>query len=195
MIPVPTLSLLIPTVEGREKMLDYLLFTLHQQLDSHAGLRQKVEIVVLKDKKGERSIGQKRNELYASAKGLWSQSIDDDDAIHHDYLWDAVQKLELENPDTLRLDGVIRIDGGPPKRFIHSIEIRGWNESDGIYYRPPNHLNPIRSSIAKEFLFPEKNFGEDRDWCLQICNSRVLKTEARLDYPYYFYDFFTHKDY
>jgi hypothetical protein len=62
-----------------------------------------------------------------------------------------------------------------------------------VYYRPPNHLNVIKASIAKQFKFPEKNFGEDMEWSMQIQQSGLLKTEAHIDETLYYYIYKTNK--
>ena len=62
-------------------------------------------------------------------------------------------------------------------------------QKDNTYYRPPNHLNPIKRSIAIQFLFPEQNYGEDAVWSKAIERSELLQTEEWINIPYYFYLF------
>ena len=85
--------------------------------------------------------------------------------------------------------GIITIYGKNPRTFIHSIKYDSWFEKDNVYYRCPNHLNPIRRDIAIRCKFPEKNFQEDLDWSLQIAQSGLLKYEEEITKPYYFYLF------
>lgn len=57
------------------------------------------------------------------------------------------------------------------------------------YERYPNHLNCIKSSIAKKFKFPETNHGEDTDWATQIHKSGLIKTEHYIPEIIYYYDY------
>ena len=60
-------------------------------------------------------------------------------------------------------------------------------EQDGVYYRPPNHLNPMKREIAIQFKFPEQYHGEDLCWAMALAQSGLLKTEETITEPYYFY--------
>lgn len=68
-----------------------------------------------------------------------------------------------------------------------------FDHSDGTrpikYERYPNHLNCIKSSIAKQFKFPDISHGEDTDWATQIFNSCLIKTEHYIDKVLYHYQF------
>ena len=57
--------------------------------------------------------------------------------------------------------------------------------SDNIFYRTPNHLNPIKRSIAKNVKFPEINFSEDKIYSDKIY--RMIKTEEFITEPIYYY--------
>ncbi len=85
--------------------------------------------------------------------------------------------------------GEITVDGKDKKTFIHSIKYDHYFEVDNVYYRPPNHLNPIKRSIALQEPFPEKYKGEDTDWAMSLVKRRLIKTETNIDVPYYFYNF------
>jgi len=54
-----------------------------------------------------------------------------------------------------------------------------------IYFRTPNHLNPIRADHAKQCVFPQENWGEDKAYSDQV--SPLLKTETFIEQPLYFY--------
>lgn len=54
------------------------------------------------------------------------------------------------------------------------------------YYRCPNHLTPIKKSIALRILFPEMNDQEDRFYSLAIPS--FAETEIYIDDYLYFYD-------
>lgn len=182
------LSILICTLDERKEDYNRLYTKLHKQIDENE-LQDSVEIRTFCDNR-EHSIGYKRNALLNASTGKYVCFIDDDDDVHPKYvrmIYDALQT----DPDCVSLVGVItfRRYGGGQRIFIHSIKYDSWFEQDDIYYRPPNHLNPIRRSIAIQFLFPEKNHGEDADWSMQVTRSGLIKTEAVISEPYYYYLF------
>lgn len=186
------LSILICTIKGREHLLDRLLNTLNRQIDDHC-LRDNIEILISKDEK-QYSIGHKRNLLLDAAYGEWTAFIDDDDMVSDNYI-KMIYDIIISNPeaDVISLNGTITVDGKNPKKFIHSLKYDKWFEKDNIYYRPPNHLNPMRSKISKQFKFPEINHGEDKDWSMQIHESKMLKNEVYVNDTYYIYDYISNK--
>lgn len=186
------LSILICTIEGREKFYDRLQSELIRQIKAY-NLIGEVQILNSKDRRGENSIGWKRNLLSQNCEGSHSMFVDDDDMLSPDALLLIVNMIKSSDPDVISLDGILTTDGKNPKSFIHSLAYKEWFEKDGIYYRPPNHLNPMRSSIAKQFKFPDISHGEDKDWSMQICKSGLLKTEFSIGKPYYFYDYLSVK--
>lgn len=184
-------SILIPTLSCRKKSFDFIYNKLKKQIEDH-GLSDKVEILYLMDD-GEISIGFKRNALLQQSAALYISYVDDDDDVAEDYVPMIYEKL-LRHPDCVSLMGIKTIDGQNPKLFIHSIKYKKWFHIDNIYYRTPNHLNPIRRAIAHHFLFPEISQAEDSNWSMQIAHSDLIKTEEVVDKPYYFYLCSTHKE-
>lgn len=184
----PLWSILIPTLDERKAVFDRLYNSLTQQI-AECGLQEQVEIIVSCDNR-QKTIGTKRNELLHKSQARYICYVDDDDTVHEQYVAMIYQAL-LTNPDCVSLKGIITFNGTHPHTFIHSIQYSSWYEQDSVYYRPPNHLNPILRSIAVKFLFPENNYGEDADWSMQIQRSQLLKKEAQIDEPYYFYCYTT----
>ena len=180
----PLWSILIPTLDERKAVFDNLYSSLVKQINE-CNLQEKIEIIVLCDNR-EKTIGAKRNELLHKSEAKYISYVDDDDTLHENYI-QMIYKALLTEPDCVSLKGIITINGGDPRSFIHSIKYNSWYEQDSVYYRPPNHLNPILRSIAIQFTFPENNHGEDADWSMQIQRSQLLKKEAEIDVPYYFY--------
>jgi glycosyltransferase involved in cell wall biosynthesis len=158
---------------------------LNHQINEH------VEVLTHEDN-GELDIGAKRNILLNRASGDYLCFIDDDDRISVDYV-DQILNGIKENPDCCSLVGEITFNGKDPKMFVHSIDYNEYFEKNGVYYRPPNHLNAIRSDIAKKFVFPSLNHGEDTDWALQIRDANVLKKESKIQKTIYYYDYITEK--
>ncbi len=178
-------SILICTIEEREESYEKLCTKLKNQIDK-LGLKDHIEILSCKDKKNEHSIGHKRNKLIEESNGKYVQFIDDDDDIHDNFIQMIHEKLQ-QHPDCVSLTGIITTNGTNAKTFIHSLAYNKYFEHNNTYFRPPNHLNPIKRSVAVQFNFPEKNFGEDTDWAMAIARSGLLKTEEVINTPYYFY--------
>lgn len=184
------LSILIPTITGRENLLERLLNLISEQRQwTELG----VEIVIEKDNR-QKSIGEKRNLLLSKATGEYSVFIDDDDIIP-DYYLKEIETAIKENPDTIGFKGSYSENGIQKKEFIHSITNHEYSETMYYFYRPPNHLNPIKTSIAKQFRFPHKNLFEDTDWAMQIQKSGLLKTEVFIDKIMYNYNYVSNKNY
>lgn len=170
----------------RERLSSILKFQLNKDV------ADKVEILFEVDN-GEQSIGDKRNTLLSRATGEYLCFIDDDDRPSWDYIQKVLDGLKT-NPDCLSLNGVITYDGLNPELFIHSIlydayESKRNEQGAMIHYRYPNHLNVIRSSIAKQFKFPNINHGEDTDFATQIHKSKIIKVEQKIDGIIYHYDY------
>ena len=74
------LSILIPTVIGRNNEFNKLVNELRRQINV-ANAQEVVEIKWISDNK-ELTVGEKREKLYLEASGEYSWQIDDDDTIH-----------------------------------------------------------------------------------------------------------------
>jgi glycosyltransferase involved in cell wall biosynthesis len=178
------LSILICHLPKRKEYLERLLAILRPQLSN------KIEVLI--DHSEPDTIGEKRNRLLKEAQGRYLAFIDDDDMVSPDYIRLLMEGIN-KGADCCSLTGEITTDGTNSKTFIHSIKYNSYFEKDGIYYRPPNHLNCIKSSIAKLFPFPEKNHGEDTSWAMNICRSGILKIEHWIGETLYHYDYKTNK--
>jgi glycosyltransferase involved in cell wall biosynthesis len=171
------LSILICGLKKREPLLMHLAKILKTQGDG------RIEILANIDN-GESSIGKKRNELLYSAKGEYVCFVDDDDMVSPYYTSKILKALET-NPDCVGIKGVIVQKDTQPKIFIHSLQYNDWYEENGIYYRCPNHLNPIKRDIAKQVGFPDLSYQEDQNFSLRL--KGFLKTESFIDEPLYYY--------
>jgi len=185
------LSILICTIEERKQKFDFIYNKLQNQINK-LSLSDNIKIECFCDKRGEHSIGHKRNVLLQNCNTKYSCFIDDDDDVSDNYI-SVLYKGIKSKKDCIGLKGRITVNGGSPKIFIHSISYNNYFEENNIYYRPPNHLNVIKTSISKKFMFPDKNFGEDTDWAMDICNSGLIKTEYNIEDVIYFYNFVSKK--
>jgi glycosyltransferase involved in cell wall biosynthesis len=178
------LSILIPSLPKRSSLLSVLL----QELERQIGDRD-VEVLV---DKGDGTTGAKRNALLHAAQGKYVAFIDDDDAVSHRYI-DLILEAVKDNPDCLSLVGVMTTNGSNPRKFYHNLEYTSYFERNGAYYRPPNHLNVIRASIAKLYPFPDKTFGEDTEWAMKLCSDCVLRYQVEIHEVLYYYQYKTNK--
>lgn len=151
------------------------------------GVRE-FEILCLEDE-GETVVGEKRNRLLQKASGEFSVFIDDDDTVSEKYLplvLDAIEKGD--HIDCVGFYGSVYFQGEFAGHMLHSVMCTAWTEKEGWYYRPPNHLNPIRSSIAKRFRFKPIATSEDYHWSLDLLRARALTRETFIgDEPLYHY--------
>lgn len=180
------LSVLVCSLHSRSHFLTRLKNELIKQMNQY-NLHEEVEILVNTDD-GELSIGEKRNILVEDASGKYVCFIDDDDLVSPFYLKTVIAGCRTD-VDCVGLVGQMTIDGIRPKTFIHSARFKTYFEQNKIYYRPPNHLNAIKKEIAQQFKFPEKNFGEDTDWALELAKSNLIKTEHPVNVVIYYYLF------
>lgn len=180
------LSILIPTLDSRQDQFKTLYAKLKKQLEKHK-LQTKVEVVYFKDNK-HHSVGYKRNKLIEKAVGKYICFLDDDDDVHTDYIKILFDALSSQ-PDCVGISGIITDKGQNPTPFIQSLQNKGHSKKDGKYLWPIRHLNPIKRDIAAKFIFPDKNNGEDTSWHMSILRSGLLKTEAFVEIPIYFYNY------
>jgi len=200
------LSILIPTLPDRQDKLDELLQLLRKQThilttDYTEGedyfIRREynplLEILILSDKK-KYSIGWKRNKLLKEADGEYVCFIDDDDKVSENYFNVLFNGIDL-SVDCCSLRGHYFTDGTFDGVFEHSIKYEAYKTTPNEikYERFPNHLNCIKSVIAKKFKFPEKNHGEDTDWATQIHKSGLIEKEHYIDQVIYYYHYTSKK--
>ena len=65
------------------------------------------------------------------------------------------------------------------RKFIHSIKYKTWFEENYIYYRCPNHLNPVKRELALKVRFLPQDSGEDCDYSKRLLP--LLKTETYIE--------------
>ncbi len=178
-------SILICTIDERKKFFNKLYQELQNQI-AEAGLKDKIEVLYYRDNR-EKTIGFKRNELMRRARGKYMCFIDDDDEIHPGYIKMIYEKLQ-SNPDCVSITGIRYDEAGKPTIFDHSIKYgNGYCFCNWKQISPPGHLNPIKKVVAAQYLFPKINMREDCHWAMEIAKSGMLKKEANINTPYYFY--------
>lgn len=184
------LSILIPTIKRHDALLTQLRFELFGQILPYVG-----DIEILIDDAENDLVGVKRNRLLERAKGKHLCFFDADDYPSPNYIRLLMEGIE-KDVDCCSLKGLITFDGKDSAIFEHSIKYKEWRTVPGAevkYERFPNHISCIRSSIAKQFKFSEKNFGEDHDWSKLVHESGLLKTEHYIPEVIYYYRFVSKK--
>ena len=187
----PILSILVCSLFEREHFLNTLYEEFKKQISNE---NVNVEVVVVVTDKTI-SIGEKRNWLLDRAEGEYLCFFDDDDMPTPNYIKLLMKALESKQ-DCCSLKGIITFDGQNPEVFEHSIKYREWKTTTNDnpkYERPPNHLNAIKSTIAKRFRFPEINHGEDSQWSEAIFKSGLIQTEAYIEEVLYNYLYISKK--
>lgn len=182
-------SILICTIEKRKNLFNRVYTALQNQIKA-LRLEDKIEILYFLDNQ-ENKVGFKRNQLLEKSQGKYVCFVDDDDLVSDNYIQIIYEKL-LKNPDCVSLTGKVFVNGVYSGIFVHSLKHVKYFQNNGVRYRPPNHLNPMRRSIAIQFRFPEANQGEDGNWAMQLVASKLLKYEEEINTPYYFYYLTSH---
>lgn len=187
----PVFSILIATLESRKKLFYSLLEKFNQQINEYDGLCE----ILWESDDGSKKTGEKRNSLLSRANGKYLAFFDDDDEPSPNYIKLVLEAVKSE-PDCCSLLGQITVDGQNPQLFEHSLKYSDWrtNEAGKIRYeRNPNHLNVIKSDIAKAISFPEIDYGEDKAWSDRLKQSNLLKTESKINDILYYYKFLSKK--
>ena len=180
------LSILISTLGERQELFTRLVQKLTRQVKDDA-LEDQVEVLDFLDNR-EHTLGFKRNELIARARGEFVAFVDDDDDLSDDYIRSICNALR-EHPtvDCLGITGTVFFRGTHPHRFVYSLQYDHYFSRGGVYYRPPYTLNPIRREIARQFAFEPVNFNEDIDWAMRLARAHALRSEHMIDAPIYSY--------
>jgi glycosyltransferase involved in cell wall biosynthesis len=181
--PLPSLgvllSILVPTVPGRERKLAELLARLDPQV-----ARADVELLVLRDNRGM-TIGEKRNKLISIARGEYVVFCDDDDMVEKDYVTSIAGALVASRPDVVNF--VVRVEGhGPAKPCRYGLALKHENLPTE-YHRKPNHLMVWRRALASKVPFPLQRQGEDTAWAEKVV--KFASTETVIDRVLYRYRF------
>lgn len=181
------LSILICHLTNRKLLLERLMKCLQPQVDQANENGSVVEVLIESDS-GQLCTGEKRNRLLGRSCSTWSAAIDDDDLVVPNYLELILGALRSE-PDCVSLNGLLFRDGHPTRKFCHSIKNGPeWREEQGglrRYLRPPNHINTVRTELARSAGFPSKTIGEDR--CFSERLFPLLKTEVWVEEVLYHY--------
>lgn len=179
------LSICICTMESRMQSFENLILNLTLQTKKGKYFD---ELEILFNSRMDITTGEKRNRLLESAMGDFVVFIDDDDDISNDYVKKIMTCINQNSDvDCISIEGVITEDGKNEKPWLISIDCKSWYESEGKYFRTPNHISPVRREHALEAKFPDITYGEDREYSKRIYS--LLKKEAKIKGSIYHYKF------
>lgn len=164
-------QILVPTTPVRQDKFQRLVDCLSPQLTKD------VEVLVCYNN-FERTIGQLREDMVKKVTAEYMNFIDDDDLVPDNYV-ETILPL---------LDGVdyvgFRMKMGSEDRIFHTLRNERWEENGEGYFRRVTYLNPLKTTIAKQFKNDPTN-AEDRSWHDQL--SPRTKTEHYIEDIMYYY--------
>jgi glycosyltransferase involved in cell wall biosynthesis len=168
----PLLSILTPTISGRESQLAALTEKIQAQIGDAP-----VEHLTFSDNR-TRSIGAKRQSLVDIARGKYVAFVDDDDDICDDYVSSLLPATET-GADVITFRQHAVYNG------LESEVVFGINNKDepfnpgGITIRAPWHVCAWRKDAISMCLFGDWNYFEDTVWCIQA--RQRIKTGHHID--------------
>ena len=200
-----TLSILIPTINGREELLSTLVCDLIRQCGSIRSTKtshdrgcditimdfDNVEIVIAKDDRYI-STGAKRNLLLSLAKNDYVVFIDDDDYVYPYYVQEILKATETF-PDCIGTRGVYTNDGNQSTEWRLSKDYQNETINENghnVYLRTTNHISPAKRQLALLAGFPDISNAEDKSYSLSL--NPYLKTEVKIEKILYHYRFSSH---
>lgn len=182
----PLLSVLIPTIDGRETFFNYITEKLTRQI--HKVGTDKVQLLFYKDKRGEHTTGFKRNVLMEQAKGTFISFVDDDDDVSVDYISTIVAHINAHpNADAFGINGMYS-DGKNQVPF-ETGKRWNWDTVNGYYVRFINHISVIRREHALKIGFPDLTIGEDYEFTMKLKDSGLIDNAPTIKKKIYYYDY------
>lgn len=178
------LTVCIPTFFKHEHQSISLMQQIAQQT-------QGIDVRIFKlPNRGEKSIGEYRQIMLDQVDTKYIVFIDADDRIHPDYFKHVMKGME-KDVDAIGFKGEITTNGQRPHIFIHSTKYKKWaDERHGskiTYTRPINHLNPVKTDIARQIGYNKLKHGEDLDYSMRLSQSGLIKSEHFIDQVIYYY--------
>ena len=180
------LSILIATISSRKQMFEQLVKDVWYKPLEQGDICEK-EVELLFDDDDVANIGIKRQRLLARAQGQFVVFIDDDDTVNINYASILLNAINSHpDVDCFGINGLISVDGKAEKQWMISKQFKNWYEQNGVYYRTPNHISPIRRWIALQNGFPPVQTGEDHAYsmgCLPwLKNEHIIKDKVMYYY-------------
>lgn len=172
----PILSILTPTIRGRESQVIALQEKIASQIGTQYGVPM-VEHLTLSDNRA-RSIGAKRQALWDIARGTYCAMIDDDDDVSDDYVASLLRAAET-GADVITFRQRAIYNGLESEVHFGINNQDGQFTPGGITLRAPWHVCAWRRERVEGCLFGESNYGEDIAWCQQ--SRKRIRTGHHID--------------
>ncbi len=169
----PRLSILVCALERRREESKKLFDEIYRQIFALPD-PWTVELHVLLDE-GHINVGEKRNILMARANGDYLCFVDDDDWVAPNYIQALVKKCD-GGTDCVVFGASYTCDGKPGRPFDFDLKYPRYADNEKMFERTPNHLTPIKSSIAKSIVFPNLTRAEDNHYAVRV--RRLLKSQS-----------------
>jgi len=154
------LSILTPTILGREKQLKALSEKLAKQIGELP-----IEHLVFCDNR-KRSIGQKRQSLVDIAIGEYIAFCDDDDNVSDNYVAELLKAIETK-ADVITFNQKAIYNKLESEVHFGIRNQDGQFNPGGITLRGPWHVCAWNRQVVKGCVFGFSNYGEDLIWCHQ----------------------------
>ena len=177
------LSILIPTLPQEHAFLKRLMNVLQPQVDKS---NNQVEVLI-DDRGRSATTGEKRNYLIKQAAGEYTVFIDTDDIVPIYYVDEILTAAQHES-DCITFRGYMTTDGRRRKDFVLRMGEK-YEERNGVYYRWPNHIVPIKREITSAVKFPNQTYQEDYIWSKKINDLKLIKSETFINKEMYHYDY------
>lgn len=180
----PTWSILIPTLGERRVLFQRLTSVLLPQTDKYRG---RVKVVGWYNN-GTPSLPAIRQSMVYRSIADYVSFVDDDDLVAPYYVDEVMSALETR-PDYVGFQVQCYSDYRPTLVAYHSLEYGDWLNQSDRYLRDISHINPMRTSIARQADFRRTRPGapEDRSWVNQIRRTGLLKSEVVIPRIMYHY--------
>jgi len=192
------LSILIPSIPSRAKLLDNLvddLIAQQKRLANDHPMIARVCVITDESKSfldGGLSIGEKRNALIEKSQSDYVCFLDDDESIAPNYV-ESLVRLCLQDADVVTFRAMTKL-----KDFWGLVDMRlAYKVNDQMtpeytVRRPPWHICPVKSKYAKLYKFEDKNNAEDFEWMEKVL--RHCTTEAHTDKILFVYNHGDHSE-
>ena len=159
------------------------LFALVQKLQAQPR-SDEIEILIAVDD-GQMPTGNKRNRLIQVAVGEYTVHVDDDDTVSDSYVPKILTTIDA-NPgvDAVLIRGRRTHDGGLPLVFDYRLgagDVTADIDEQGVLWRSPGPLCPIRTELAKALPFDAVWGAEDLTWVKRV--KPYIQTVARAGAP------------
>lgn len=168
MTPLLTISVL--STNDRLKYLARLIEAFDAQADPRIVIQTFIGSGKHQDRGGE-TIGAKRQVALEACATKYHCFFDDDDLPLPEYSNEIADALQLD-PDVVGFNIERFTDGDLIGYETHSLKVIAGCDMgpDGMLriYRRPNHLNPVRTVMAKEIGFKSMKVGEDCDYAVRM---------------------------